>query len=107
MKRYKVYMKFKNGKEIRLETNTDVLNAPVGHHKSGAVLLVTEEQHVINIIHIKIFRVLDTATGDLKEFNSMQISAWVHYNEQHAKDNPTMQKQFKMDFNKITEKGNK
>lgn len=52
MKKYSVFVKFKNGKSVQFETDTDIKKvAPTIINEQP--MLITEESNAINLRHVK------------------------------------------------------
>ncbi|WP_144461796.1 hypothetical protein [Siminovitchia fortis] len=52
MKKYSVYIVLSNGQDIQFETNTNIkMQMPI--NIGGGKFIITEEEHVINVDHIK------------------------------------------------------
>lgn len=62
MKRYSVYVLFKNGQDMQFETNTNVLLLqPI--HINGAEMIMTEEKYGINLAQVKDLEVVEIGKG--------------------------------------------
>ncbi|MFC5587528.1 hypothetical protein ACFPRA_01225 [Sporosarcina soli] len=64
MKRYSVYVLFKNGQDMQFETDTNVLlQQPV--HINGAEMIMTEEEYGINLAQVKDLEVVEIGKGKI------------------------------------------
>lgn len=63
MKKYRVLFKFKNGKEMIVDTNSDVTTLPVVEI-NGTELIITEEQTAINLLLVESMEITE-----LKQLN--------------------------------------
>lgn len=64
MKRYSVYVHFKNGRDMQFETNTNVLLLqPV--NVNGAEMIMTEEQYGINLAQVEELEVVEIGKGKI------------------------------------------
>lgn len=64
MKRYSVYVHFKNGRDTQFETNTNVLLLqPI--HVNGAEMIMTEEQYGINLAQVEELEVVEIGKGKI------------------------------------------
>ena len=64
MKRYSVYIVFDNGQDMQFETNTNLLlQLPID--VNGAKMLMTEEEHCINMLHVENMEVVEIGKGKI------------------------------------------
>lgn len=67
MKKYSVYIEFKDGRDMQFETDTNVLELqPM--HINGAEMIMTPEQYGVNLIHVKKMEVVQIGHGKIGEF---------------------------------------
>ena len=67
MKRYSVYVLFKNGQDMQFETDTNVLlQQPV--HINGAEMIMTEEEYGVNLAQVKDLEVVEIGKGKIGVF---------------------------------------
>lgn len=66
LKRYSVYVLFKNGRDMQFETNTNVLLLqPI--HVNGAEMIMTEEETGINLVQVEKMEVVEIGKGKIGE----------------------------------------
>ncbi|WP_438315344.1 hypothetical protein [Sporosarcina sp. FA9] len=66
MKKYSVYIVFKNGEDYQFKTNTNVLLLqPM--HIIGAEMIMTKDQYGINLVQVKKLEVVEIGHGKIGE----------------------------------------